>query len=75
LAAPVLGAPLFRWDWLIPLVDRRASAALGRPVTITHLHVRLGRVLHVEADGVTIGNPAGWPNGGNLATADTLSVD
>lgn len=74
-AALVLGALLFRWDWLIPLVDGRASAALGRPVTITHLHVRLGRVPHVEAEGVTIGNPAGWPNSGNFATADTLSVD
>ncbi len=70
-----LAVALFQWDWLIPYVDKQASAALGRPVTITHLHVRLGRVPHIEADGVTIGNPDGWPGGGNLATADKLQVD
>jgi hypothetical protein len=32
---------LWRWDWFIPLVESRASAALGRPVTISHLHVSL----------------------------------
>lgn len=66
---------VFRWDWLIPLVNAQASKALGRPVTVTHLHVRLGRVPHIEADGVTIANPDGWPGGGNFATADKLSVD
>ncbi len=73
----LLGAAVavFQWDWLIPFVDKRASAALGRPVTITHLHVRLGRVPHITAEGVTVGNPDGWEGGGNLATADKLSVD
>ncbi len=66
---------VFRWDWLIPLVNAQASKALGRPVTVTHLHVRLGRVPHIEADGVTVANPDDWPGGGNFATADRLSVD
>ena len=66
---------VFRWDWLIPLVNAQASKALGRQVTVTHLHVRLGRVPHIEAEGVTIANPADWPGGGNFATADKLSVD
>ena len=66
---------VFRWDWLIPLVNAQASKALGRDVTITHLHVRLGRVPHIEAEGVTVANPADWPGGGNFATADKLSVD
>ena len=66
---------VFRWDWLIPLVNAQASKALGRPVTVTHLHVRLGWVPHIEADGITIANPDGWPGGGNFATADKLSVD
>ena len=48
---------------------------LGRQVTITHLHVKLGRVPHIEAEGVTIANPADWPGGGNFATADKLAVD
>ncbi len=68
-------AAVFRWDWLIPVVNSQASKALGRPVTVTHLHVRLGRVPHIEADGITIGNPEGWPGGGNFATADRLSFD
>ena len=71
----VLAVALFRWDWLIPIVNAQASKALGRPVTVTHLHMRLGRVPHIEADGITIGNPEDWPGGGNFATADRLSID
>jgi len=56
-------------------VDKYASSALGRPVTITHLHVRLGRVPRVVADGITIANPPDWPGGGNFATIDHLTVD
>ena len=52
---------VFRWDWLIPIVESRASATLHRPVQITHLHVGLGRILHVTADGVTVANPQDWP--------------
>ena len=66
---------VFRWDWLIPLVNAQASKALGRPVTVTHLHVRLGRVPHIEVEGVTIANPDNWPGGGTFATADRLSVN
>ncbi len=66
---------LFRWDWLIPFVEPRASAALGRPVTIAHLHVTLGRTTHIVADGVTIGNPPDWPGGGDFATAEHLTLD
>jgi len=66
---------VFQWDWLIPFVNARASAALGRPVTITHLHVKLGRFPHIEADGITIANPPDWPGGGNFATIDKLSLD
>ncbi len=71
----ILAVALFQWDWLIPYVDRQASAALGRPATITHLHVKLGRVPHIVAEGVTIANPDGWPGGGNFATADKLELD
>ncbi len=70
-----VAAFLFQWDWLIPLVQTRASAALGRPVTITHLHVALGRTTRIEADGITIANPPDWPGGGTFATADRLGLD
>ena len=64
----------WNWDWFIPLAESRASAALGRPVKITHLHVHLARQPTIEADGITIGNPPGFPDAPPLATADKLRV-
>ena len=66
---------LFQWDWLLPIVNKQASSALGRPVTATHLHVHLGRTTRVEAEGITIANPDGWPGGGNFATIERLGLD
>lgn len=51
----------WNWDWFIPIVESRASAAIGRKVTIQHLHVRLGRVVQVVADGIVVANPPDWP--------------
>ncbi len=66
---------VFQWDWLIPFVDARASAALGRPVSMAHLHVQLGRTTRIVADDVKIANPADWPGGGDFATVDHLLLD
>ena len=66
---------VFQWDWLIPIVESRASAALGRPVTLAHLHVHLGRVTRIVADDVVVADPAGFPGGGNLATIDHLGLN
>lgn len=71
----VLAVLLFRWDWLLPVVNTQASAALGRPVTVQHLKVRLGWVPHIELEGIRIANPEGWPGGGDFATAERLSLD
>ncbi len=65
---------LWRWDWFVPLVDREASAALGRKVTIQHLHVRLGRTTLVTVDSVRVENPQGFPVDPPFATIDHLSV-
>ena len=66
LAAPLVLLALlvafWSWDWFIPLAEARASAALGRPVKIEHLHVDLGRVSTVTAEGVRVGNPEGFPD-------------
>jgi len=71
----VLLVAFWQWDWLIPLVESRASAAIGRPVTISHLHVHLGRTIEISADDVVIANPAGWPAGDPpLAKVGRLSV-
>ena len=56
-------AGFWNWDWFIPIIQSRASTAIGRPVTISHLHLRLGRVVTVTADGVVVANPPDWPNG------------
>src|SRR5438270_7872130 len=64
----------WNWDWLIPIVQGRASSALGRQVTIAHLHVQLGRVTTVSADDVRIANPAGFPEEGDFARIARLSV-
>jgi uncharacterized protein involved in outer membrane biogenesis len=55
-------ASVWSWDWFIPLVEARASAAAGRPVHIEHLNVKLGRVSTVTAEGVRVGNPDGFPD-------------
>ncbi|MDQ2762633.1 MAG: AsmA family protein, partial [Pseudomonadota bacterium] len=59
----VLLIAFWNWDWFIPLVQSRASASIGRPVKIAHLHVRLGRVVQITADEVVIANPPDWPSG------------
>jgi hypothetical protein len=71
----VLLVAFWNWDWFIPLVQSRASAAIGRKVTITHLHVHLGRVIEVTADGVVVANPADWPDGDPpLAAVRALTI-
>ncbi len=57
----VLVILFWNWDWFIPFVEARASAALGRKVTIAHLHVHLGRDTTVAADDVLVANPDGFP--------------
>src|SRR2546421_2164644 len=64
----------WNWDWLIPIVEGRASSALDRQVRIAHLQVQLGRVTMVSADDVRIANPAGFPQEGDFARIAQLSV-
>ncbi len=62
LALIVALTALWDWDWFIPIVQSRASAALGRPVTLSHLHVTAGRIVQVVADDVVVANPPDWPH-------------
>ena len=64
----------WNWDWFIPLAERRASAVLGRPVTIGHLHVHPGRAVSITADDAVIGNPPNW-TGDPLAKIQRLTVE
>ncbi len=64
----------WRWDWFIPLVESEASSALGRKVTIAHLHVQLGRVTTIIVDNPVVAEPAGFPEDKPFATAQTLTI-
>jgi AsmA family protein len=65
----------WNWDWFIPFVDARATAALGHDVKMQHLHLALGRRTEVTATGLTIDNPNGFPaDEPKLATVARLAV-
>jgi len=72
--ALVLLLVLWDWDWLRPLVERQASSTLGRPVTLQHFDVDLGRYPVIEADGIAIGNPPGFAPGTQLGSVEALRV-
>jgi uncharacterized protein involved in outer membrane biogenesis len=65
---------LWDWNWFKPILEARASAALGRPVAIGRLHVGLGRTTQVTLDDVQVDNPAGFPADGKFATIAHLTV-
>jgi AsmA family protein len=73
LLAAVALVVLWGGDLMIPLVVSRASAVLGRPVTIAHLHIVPGRIFQVTADDVTVGNPPDW-TGEPLARLAHLTI-
>ncbi len=79
LLANVVLLLLFRWDWLIPLVESQVKSATGRTVSLTHLHVRLGRTIRIVADDVQVLNPPDFPTdrqlGDRFATMDHLGID
>ncbi len=72
--AIVLLVALWDWDWFRPWVEARASAVLGRRVTMSHLSVRLGWHPVVVADDVTIANPDGFSDTPYFAHIDRLTV-
>ncbi len=75
LAAGVVALVLvWNWDWFIPIVSRVASARLGRPVTMAHLHLRIARQPVLEVDDLVVGNPDGFPAPGPFASATRLAV-
>ncbi|PPQ26218.1 hypothetical protein CCS01_30835 [Rhodopila globiformis] len=67
---------VWNWDWFIPIVQSRASAAIGRPVTIGHLHVRFDPFIQVVADDIVVANPPDWPDKGDppLASIKSLTI-
>jgi AsmA family protein len=74
--AVVIGvlAVVWDWDWFRPLIEREASASLGRKVTLQHLGLRLGRQTVVVANGLRIANPEGFAQDAPLATVERVTV-
>lgn len=73
--ALVLLIVLWNWDWFVPLIERRASAALHRPVTIAHLHVRPGWTTTITLNDLHIGQPEGFTaEKEEFASAKSLTV-
>ncbi len=61
LVVLVVAAWIFAGPLLKGIVASRASAAIGRTVTIGALHISPGRITTVTADNVVIAEPANWP--------------
>jgi AsmA family protein len=67
-------ALVWDWNWLRPLVEHRASVALGRKVTLHKFDVKVGRYPMLVADDVTVTNPPEFPAGTQLGSIDRVSV-
>jgi len=67
---------IWDWDWLRPWVERKASAELGRTVTMSHFDIRgiLTGTPAIVADGIKIGNPPDFPQGSEFGSIDHLTV-
>ncbi|MDB5971322.1 MAG: AsmA family protein [Hydrocarboniphaga sp.] len=65
---------LWDWNWLRPLVERQASSALGRPVTLEHFDVDIGWHPRLIADGIAIANPEEFPAGSKLGSVERLAI-
>lgn len=62
------------WNWFRPLVEARASAAIGREVRIGHLDLAFSRTSRAVLYDIAIGNPEGFGEDAPLATVKRLSV-
>lgn len=62
------------WNWLRPLVEARASAAIGREVRIGHFDLALSRTPRAVLDDIVIENPEDFGEDAPLGTVERLSV-
>lgn len=74
--ALVLAALLIFWDWnwFRPLVEARASSALGQQVRIGRFDVQFSGTPRAVIDDLVIENPEGFGEEEPLGSADRLSV-
>lgn len=60
VVAALIAASLFNINKFRPRIEAELRAKLGCPVTLGELHLRL-LPLSIRIDGLTIGQPPGWP--------------
>ncbi len=65
---------LWDWNWFRPIVERVASAQLGRTVTIGHLSLHVGRHPRLVLDDVEVASPAGFAEAPYFAHVGRLAV-
>ena len=70
----VLGVLLWDWNWLRSLAEWKATASLGRKVSIGHLDVSLSRYPLIVLDQVVIANPSEFPTGSAFTTIAKLAI-
>ena len=58
--AVIAGTVILAPYWIVPLIERYASASLARPVTIRDLALHWGDPTTLIADDIVIGNPPGF---------------
>jgi len=63
----------FDWNLLRPMVERQASATLGRPVTIGSFDVSLRRESWIEMHDIAVANAPGF-EGAHLATIERIAI-
>ena len=68
-----IAALVWDWNWFRPLVEARASAGVGRKVTMERLEVHPGLHTVIIAHGLQVANPAGF-EGPNFASFPRLTV-
>ena len=62
------------WNWFKPLLERQASAAIGRSVTIGNLDVQLSRTPLISLDGIEVANPEDMAETAPLARLKQLTL-
>ncbi len=74
LLAAVVLVLAWDWNWFRPLVEARASAGVGRRVTMERLEVHPGRDTLIVAHGLRVANPEGFEGQPDYATIPRLAV-
>ena len=70
----VVAVMIFDWNWFKPTIEAKASAALGRPVTLQHFSVKLRRQPLLVFDGVEIANPPEFPEGSRFGKINRITA-